>query len=338
MPKKNYQLHLRGYVGGFDFDRNYVDYVLGKHKDNEVNVLIDSLGGEVATALSIASAFSRHGNVSVHYVGMNASAATIASLGAKHVSMDSCAMYLVHKVSTVVFKWAQMNADQLRKHADEVEKEIDDLDKIDRNIASMYAGKCKKKTDELLALMKVGGWLTAAEAKEWGFVDEITELAEGKPVLDDVTVSALASAGIPIPDMPVEKREGSLTNFLKILGALFNKTSEKRVTMKKNFENVCKLLGSKGLDMEDGKSTLTEEELNKLEAHLADDAKKHAELEKEVNDLKEKLSAAEKELEAFKKSPANDTTQVNDDGGKEEENDYFTTMANASKLFNELNG
>ena len=91
MPKNNYHLHLTGYVGGYDFDRSYVDYILGQNKDKEVNVLIDSLGSSLATALSIASAFRNHGNVNVHFVGMNASAATIASLGAKHVSMDASA-------------------------------------------------------------------------------------------------------------------------------------------------------------------------------------------------------------------------------------------------------
>ena len=100
MPQTQYNLHLKGYVGGADFDRNYVDYVLAKNAGKEVNVLIDSLGGNLATALSIAAAFKNHGKVSVHFVGMNASAATIASLGASHISIDKNAMYLVHKCST----------------------------------------------------------------------------------------------------------------------------------------------------------------------------------------------------------------------------------------------
>ena len=81
MANTQYALHLKGFVGGADFDRNYVDYVLAQHVGKPVNVLIDSLGGSVATALSIASAFRNHADVSVHFVGMNASAATIASLG-----------------------------------------------------------------------------------------------------------------------------------------------------------------------------------------------------------------------------------------------------------------
>ena len=56
-------------VGGDDFDRNYVDYILGKHAGKPVNVLIDSLGGSVATPLSIVSAFRNHSDVSVHFRG-----------------------------------------------------------------------------------------------------------------------------------------------------------------------------------------------------------------------------------------------------------------------------
>ena len=36
--KTNYQLHLKGFVGGFDFDADYVDYILSKHEGKEVHV------------------------------------------------------------------------------------------------------------------------------------------------------------------------------------------------------------------------------------------------------------------------------------------------------------
>ena len=53
MPQTQYNLHLKGFVGGADFDRNYVDYVLAKNAGKDVNVLIDSLGGNLATANNI---------------------------------------------------------------------------------------------------------------------------------------------------------------------------------------------------------------------------------------------------------------------------------------------
>ena len=120
---KKFDLKLKGYVGGYDFDSNYVEYILEKSESKEVNVLIDSLGGSVASAFSICEAFRRHGNVKVHYVGMNASAATIASLGAKHISIATSGMYLVHKCSTVITKWASLNADQLRQLIEEYDKQ-----------------------------------------------------------------------------------------------------------------------------------------------------------------------------------------------------------------------
>lgn len=81
MSKTAYNISLKGYVGGYDFDRSTVDRELAKN-DGKVNVLIDSLGGSLATGLSISAAFKNHGQVNVHFVGLNASAATIASLGA----------------------------------------------------------------------------------------------------------------------------------------------------------------------------------------------------------------------------------------------------------------
>ena len=92
MAKTAYNLQLKGYVGGEDFDRKAVDSMLASQSGKRVNVLIDSLGGSLATGLSISAAFKNYGDVAVHFVGLNASAATIASLGAAHISIDAVAM------------------------------------------------------------------------------------------------------------------------------------------------------------------------------------------------------------------------------------------------------
>ena len=223
MPQREYHLQLKGYVGGYDFDRNYVDYVLDQHKDKPVHVLIDSLGGSLATALSIASAFRNHGDVTVHFVGMNASAATIASLGAKHISIDASAMYLVHKCSAEFFEWGNLNADQLATVRDNCEAAIRDLNKLDNNVASMYSAKCAKPETDLLDLMREGGWLNAQEAKAWGFVDEVTDYDDAKPVLTDAVASAMAAAGMPIPNIPTayNRNETLIERFIAAIASLF---------------------------------------------------------------------------------------------------------------------
>ena len=44
MSKTAYNISLKGYVGGYDFDRSTVDRELAKNDGKQVNVLIDSAG------------------------------------------------------------------------------------------------------------------------------------------------------------------------------------------------------------------------------------------------------------------------------------------------------
>lgn len=325
MPATQYNLHLKGFVGGSDFDRNYVDYVLGKHVGKPVNVLIDSLGGSVATALSITSAFKNHGDVSVHFVGMNASAATIASLGAKHISIDANAMYLVHKCSQGFFEWGSLNADQFARLIADCEQIKADLDKLDINIASMYAGKCKKNKTDLLALMKVGGWLTAQEAHEWGFVDEITDLPdEAAPRLTDAVASEMAAAGMPIPNIPVADKESSFAKFLSSLASLF-KPTKSQTDMPTETSNQTPTTAP----VENQAKSVDAARIAELEASVADKDKTIADLQKQIADLKA--------------GPAATTTAVVEDSKGQQPSvtedpvaDYCRDIAEAKKMYDLL--
>lgn len=354
MAQTQYHLHLKGYVGGYDFDRNYVDYVLARNEGKPVNVLIDSLGGSLATALSIASAFKNHGDVSVHFVGMNASAATIASLGAKHISMDSSAMYLVHKCSAEFFEWGNLNADQLAAVRDNCEAAIRDLNKLDNNVASMYASKTSKRHADLLDLMREGGWLSAKEALEWGFVDEVTDLGETKPVLTDVVASALAEAGLPIPNVPTDSKETLFARFLASIASLFKTVKADTVTdavaetqanevvsyhndeisnqnktsdpMNLLLPLLGKVLNIEGFAVGENGSSLSLDQFKSVEAALSAKDKRIA----EVAD----------ELAAVKKSPADSSTAVINEGTsdkhqpQDEVQQYVETCNQAQALYN----
>ena len=323
---QNYHLHLKGFVGGYDFDKNYVDYVLSKNAGKPVFVLIDSLGGSLATALSIASSFRNHGDVTVHFVGMNASAATIASLGAKHITMDASAMYLAHKCSTEFFQWAQLNADQLADQIASLEQLKTDLEKMDANVAGMYSRKCKKDADALLALMKVGGWLSAKEALDWGFVDEITNADEDKaPVLTDAVASAMASVGMPIPNLPVESNS-QFSKFLNAIANLFRSQDKQPQNisepMNKLFPLLAAALAIDALQFTDGKCSLTEAQCDTLEAFLKDQADKLqatitekdnliAQRDQSIKDLQAKVDEQTALLAA---KPGDKTSQVLNNG------------------------
>ena len=301
MAKTAYHISLKGYVGGLDFDRSTVDSTLAKNEGKEVNVLIDSLGGSLATGLSISAAFKNHGKVNVHFVGLNASAATIASLGAAHISIDAGAMYLVHKCSMAFFEWGSLNSDQFATLIAYCEKIKADLDKLDVNIASMYAGKCKKKTQCLLDLMKVGGWLSAKDALEWGFVDEITDLDdEPAPVLTDAVASELIAAGIPLPNLPVEEKENPILSFFEKMAAIFQSKSKPQITMNKNYKSICALLSIESIALTDGKASLPDEQLSALDKTLEMKLQVISDLEAQIAALKAAPAATSTAMDVAK--------------------------------------
>ena len=331
MPK-NYNLHLKGTVGYWNFSSDQVSYVLDKYKDTEVNVLINSLGGYAYEGMAISGLFRSHGNVHVHFMAANASAATIAAMGCKRISMDVDAVFLVHKCSNLVFEWDYFNADELDEKIRDLEKQKNNLAVLDNTIAGMYARRCKKTQAELLALMSKETWLTAQEALEWGFIDEITTYGDDeKPSFDDATVSAMASAGIPIPACAV-KKGSTLSRFLQGLGALFSTDHnfQPPVSTMPNLQSLESVLGSP-VAVTDGAASLKESQLDAINARISADAAK-------ISDKDRTIDSLNKIVADLKKEPVNPSSNVQDPGGATPDNDRPSddVHANVQSLLEQL--
>lgn len=203
MATPEYDIFLRGDVGGWDFNADFVEWCVEQKSGQPLHVLVSSPGGRLDTALRVAAAFARHGDVHVHYSGMNASAATVIACNAARVTIDDSAFWLVHRSSYLIDIWKQQNSADLRQLAAGIEASAADLETFDSTLAAMYARRCSKSADELAALMAEDKWLTAPQALEWGFVDEvITPEAdrEAQPIPRSM-VMALHEAGLPpLPD------------------------------------------------------------------------------------------------------------------------------------------
>lgn len=225
-----FQLQLTGYVGSETFSARTVRSELARYPGKHVDILIDSFGGSLAEGLSICGAIRDHGDATVHFRGLNASAATIASMGAARISMAPESMYMVHKVSMEFFDWASRNADQLDDFIKNLQDVKDDLDTMDRNIAELYASRCKRNAKDLLGLMKKGCWLTPQQALEWGFIDEIVSPHSNLQSADSRRLSitkaqanAFLSLGLPLPPVDIEPESRSLVNqLLEGLKNIFN--------------------------------------------------------------------------------------------------------------------
>lgn len=352
MSKKSYHLKLKGYVGGWNFSSYDVDHCLANNKDSEVNILIDSTGGSLATGLSIQAALANHGNVCVHFVGLNASAATIASLGAKHISIDAGAMYLVHKCSTSFFEWSSLNADQFRTLIDDCKKTVADLDKLDLNVARMYARKCKKPVEDLLALMKVGGWLSPQEALEWGFVDEVTDFEDDAPAkLTEEVATAFACEGIPMPPIPVDAAS-PFAKFIAAVSSLFSSFIPKQSPnpnsnyMEKSYDALCSAIDVPSIALKDNMASLSEKQLQAADQAIAKANKDLQTEQAKVKDLEAKtkdLEAKVKDLEEkMQNEPADESKKVvgskADDapGDDDPVTGYVDSYNEARKLFDAL--
>ncbi len=354
MSKTAYNISLKGYVGGYDFDRSSVDRELAKNEGKQVNVLIDSLGGSLATGLSISAAFKNHGNVNVHFVGLNASAATIASLGAAHISIDAGAMYLVHQCSMAFFEWGSLNSAQFATLIADCEKIKADLDKLDLNCAQLYAARCKRKPEDLLALMKVGGWLSAKEALNWGFVDEITDLAdEPAPKLTDALASAMANAGMPIPNIPIAEsdKESAFAKFIAALTSLFSAKAERQADNKpstnptntamiKTYTFLSAILADKPLTVKDGAATVTVAQLDAIEDALAEKHRLCNEQKQTIADRDKTIADLQAKLAATPAEPSKQVVEDNKPGGepkpKNDVEQFVDTYNSAKALFAEV--
>lgn len=319
MPK-NYNLFLKGDVGGWNFSSDMVNYVLDKRKGSRCDVLINSLGGLVHEALAISSLFKVHGDVHVHYVGMNASAATIAAMGAKSITIDADALFLVHRCSNLVLEWDYMNADQLEAHIKDLEKMKNDQVTLDGCVAGMYARRCKKSKDELLELMKEGAWLTAKQALEWGFVDEITNNdGDEKPALTAKLAESMAVAGIPVPPVVVaqEGKPSLMDRFMAFLSqigninpaAADNVAATNQDNYMDKFTALTALLGALSLNAA-GNLELSAEQLGELDKALASGQQNLTSAQSRIAGLEAQVAAHEATIATLRNKPADTTTTV----------------------------
>lgn len=151
----------------FDLASTYpkmINDVLNKGDDDEdVEVDVASPGGDVFAASEIYTALMNYqGNITVNVQGLAASAASVIAMAGDKVRMSPTAQMMIHKAWTDI----QGNSDDLA-HASDM------MNKTDQSISSAYQHKTGKSQDELLALMKNETWITAQDAVDQGFADEI---------------------------------------------------------------------------------------------------------------------------------------------------------------------
>lgn len=134
-----------------------------------VTVAINSGGGSVTDGMAMFNALRTYKGHSVARVdGIAASMATIVALGARRVAMADNGWWMVHN------PWGIMAGE-----ADDMRRQADVMEQIGKTMMDTYVAKTGLPEADIKAMMDAETWLTAEEAKEKGFIDEIYP-AEGQ--------------------------------------------------------------------------------------------------------------------------------------------------------------
>jgi ATP-dependent Clp protease, protease subunit len=285
MAKKT--MVVDGYIGPYAYSKQFIRQMLENSGEDEIELIVSSLGGRVDHALDIHDQLAQHGNVTVKYTGFNASAATFLSLGAKNIRISENSFYLIHKVSIGIDLYGAYNEDGIDVLIGQLQKEKDENKKMDMRIAVMYAKKSGKTIRDILDLMKKDTWLTAEEALDFGFVDEVFTASKQENLLEDkIKVAMITTSGLPSPLRlsgadPVTLPQMDEESFFQKIWARFTNrrgleerenSHNNTFEMKKQYLNVNKVLDVEKLEGEAQGVYLNESQVESLDQRLASDA------------------------------------------------------------------
>lgn len=138
---------------------------LAEVKASQIDLHINSPGGEVFDGITIYNLIKQHAaHVTTYIDGLAASIASVIALAGDEVYMAENALFMIHNPYGMSFG----TSDDMRKMADT-------LDKVRGALITAYIGKTRKSEDEIAGMMEAETWMSAEEAHEMGFVDQISE-------------------------------------------------------------------------------------------------------------------------------------------------------------------
>lgn len=177
-----------------------------------LDIHINSYGGSCVAGNAIINILDNYRkkngtSLNVYIEGIAASMGSgIASVGDK-VYMAANSLFMVHKPSTIAMG-----------NADDLEQAVMVLNKTEDGLIQNYMRRFKGTEDELRQMLQDETWLTADEAKELGFVDEVIEGAKiaasakgikiGEQVFENKVADMIKNK---YPDIKLEKEENKLT-------------------------------------------------------------------------------------------------------------------------------
>lgn len=143
-----------------------------------LDVHINSVGGNVYEGIAICNALKNYDNdVTIYIDGIAASIASVIACASNDVRINNGATLMIHGVSGGF--WKHGTAEEIKDAAD---RYIAAMDSCKESIIDIYEGKTGMSRDDLSALMSTDSYLSAQEAVDKGFCNEILNKKPDKSV------------------------------------------------------------------------------------------------------------------------------------------------------------
>ena len=220
-----YNIDILGEISESVNSYNSVRSKINDAKGKEINLVISSGGGSVTEGMGIADLIANYPNeTTATGIGLVASIATVVLLSADKVKMTENAFLMIHRP----WSYTMGNADELEATAELLDKMEAKL--LDIYTASVYKRKGKQKDldNKITEMMAAETWMTAQEALEFGFIDEIVKVGEKNIDLLPLQNSLNKFLNVPAALLTNNKKNDDMGNsILEKIKNLLNAVDEK---------------------------------------------------------------------------------------------------------------
>jgi len=263
----NVKVDIIGEISEWYNSMPYLKYKIDEANGASIDFTISSGGGSVTEGMGMADLISTYSNeTTATGIGLVASIATVVLLAADKVKMTENSFLMIHR------PWSQAFG-----NSDELEATAELLDKMEEKLLDIYLSAVYKRKGEekdlrkkIKKMMAAETWMTAQEALEFGFIDEIVKTDEKKIDLLPLQNSLSKFINVPAALLINNKKDEDMGNsILEKIKNLLNQTDEVKViepTDEPIVEpvNVDELEVAMNVLKEKGYTVLTAEEMNAL--------------------------------------------------------------------------
>ena len=162
---KSIDIDIYGDIGGWYYE-NTIESLSEQIKEmsdiNEINVYINSYGGELSEGLAIYNALKQHkAIVNTYVMGFACSSASLIFMSGDNRYMSSSSMLMIHNAISSCYG----NSEDMRAMAET-------LDKMNSAIRNVYADNINISMDDLKTLLDNETFLTCDECINYGFATD----------------------------------------------------------------------------------------------------------------------------------------------------------------------